>query len=99
MKSAQTRGSTGGARLCEPQRVQTFLHVLLGVGHTNPSEELRLAEPRSGAFVPGARCALAAMFLLLTACQQSGTSTELQNQGITFKTAKPAPEDFDAWDF
>ena len=39
------------------------------------------------------------MFLLLTACQQSGTSTELQNQGVTFKTAKPAPEDFDAWDF
>ena len=42
---------------------------------------------------------MAAMVLIFTACQQSGTGTEPQNQTVTFKMATPAPEAFDAWDF
>jgi hypothetical protein len=37
--------------------------------------------------------------LVLAGCEEPGTSVQNSIQTVTFKTAEPAPDGFDAWDF
>ena len=45
------------------------------------------------------RVAAAGCLLAATGCQPPATTSGAYTQTVTFKTAQPAPEAFDAWDF